>query len=245
MDIGIIDDDWQDCLWLKQCIQAFQAQTPDAPLFQVVTFASSEELLWYQGNLDLLFMDIELGSVKGTALATQIRCKQQRPLMIVFVSAYPDYVSQTYQAEAFGFLLKPVEEGRFFAQMQRCLARFAALQGTFVRFSHGKPITLAVKEVVYLEVHKRIIQAILQNGSCVEYYGKISEECRALRDKHFVQCHRGLVVNLAYIKGFGANKEIVLDFDPQGTGNPKRLPVSIPYRALVEKAFLHYVAHYQ
>lgn len=245
MDIAIIDDNDMERKIITNYLRTFKEETQEEQIFQIVEFATAEELLWYQGNIDLLFMDIEIGEVNGTELAAEVRKRHSEKMIIVFISAYPTYVNKTYHAEAFGFLIKPVEKDRFYSEMHRCLRRYQDQQEAIIRLYYGEPLVINKSEIVYLEVHKRIIQVFLSDGRCIEYYGKLSDELQELNNSHFVQCHRGLIVNLAYIKGFTANKEIILNLKSSDRREWKNLPVSIPYRKLVENAFLQYVAIYR
>lgn len=59
---------------------------------------------------DLLFLDVQMPGLDGFATLQAIPV-QQMPL-VVFVTAYDHYAIKAFEANAVGYLLKPVDEGR-------------------------------------------------------------------------------------------------------------------------------------
>ena len=130
-------------------------------------------------------------------------------------------------------------------EFRRCLQWYKDNQDVFVRASFGEPIEIVKSKVVYLEAHKRMIQATMCDGQVVKYYGKISNEAKELAASHFVQCHRSIIVNLAYVQGFTLDKELILDTAQSETADKVRVAVSAKYRAKVKNAFMNYLASYK
>lgn len=64
-----------------------------------------------QGDLDAVFLDIDMPKVLGMELAGMIRKKNQ-DVAIVFVTAYEQYAISAFEHEALDYLLKPVDVGR-------------------------------------------------------------------------------------------------------------------------------------
>lgn len=164
MDIAIADDNIAEVRMIKEYLLKFQAEETDASEYHILEFTSADELLKYKDNIDLLFLDIEFGEVKGTDIVDQIRQKHSKQLLVVFISAYSAYVSNTYRADAFGFLVKPITQKKFYMEFRRCLQWYKDNQDVFVRASFGEPIEIVKSKVVYLEAHKRMIQATMCDG---------------------------------------------------------------------------------
>jgi two-component system, LytTR family, response regulator len=78
----------------------------------------------------VLFLDIQMDSMTGMALARALD-PQQLPL-IVFVTAYDHYALEAFEVSAVDYLLKPFDEARFGATMERVRRRHQA-QGNFDR----------------------------------------------------------------------------------------------------------------
>lgn len=87
-------------------------------------FADSESFLecLRESPLDAVFLDIEMPDQKGLALVQQIL--QIAPeIEIVFVTAYPQYALDAYEASAIDYILKPLTEERLRRTAQRLLGR--------------------------------------------------------------------------------------------------------------------------
>ncbi len=88
---------------------------------RISEYASAEAYLAAGEDYDLLLLDIELGggagspgSMDGMALARRLRSlPPDRQPLIIFVTGYESYVYQAFDVEAFQYLVKPVDEGRF------------------------------------------------------------------------------------------------------------------------------------
>lgn len=68
-------------------------------------------LIKHSGELDTLFLDVELGGISGMETARQIR-EHDTNLMLVFVTGYSDFVFDGYTVGAMDYLVKPVKEGK-------------------------------------------------------------------------------------------------------------------------------------
>lgn len=62
---------------------------------------------------ELIFLDIEMKNMNGISAAHAIR-KIDRLVLLIYVSAYEQYLKELFEVEPFRFLLKPVDEGKFF-----------------------------------------------------------------------------------------------------------------------------------
>lgn len=63
------------------------------------------------GEVDVVFLDIELGEQNGLQLAEFIQ-KQEHPPEIIFATAYDEYALHAFKVEAIDYLLKPFDEER-------------------------------------------------------------------------------------------------------------------------------------
>ena len=71
---------------------------------------------------DLLFLDVEMPEVRGTALAASL--PEPRPY-IVFATAYENFALEAIQLEATDYLLKPVSRSRLTATLDRVRSRLS------------------------------------------------------------------------------------------------------------------------
>jgi two-component system, LytTR family, response regulator len=68
-----------------------------------------------QGNLDLLFLDIQMPEITGLDLARTIQANGMPA--VVFVTAYDQYALRAFEVHALDYLLKPFSSDRFRAAL--------------------------------------------------------------------------------------------------------------------------------
>ena len=87
-------------------------------------------------------------------------------------------------------------------KLRRILKRYEQRQDFFIRKCSGKELILHKQQIVYIESRKQILMVVLADGGQKEYYGKISDEEQFLSGSSIIRCHRGFLVNLAYVYDF-------------------------------------------
>ena len=83
---------------------------------------------WLQkhpGEIDLLFLDVEMEGMNGMQAAEQIRSFNQE-MLLVFVTGYADYVFDGYRVNAMDYMLKPVQRERLLELLGRIRKKMAA-----------------------------------------------------------------------------------------------------------------------
>lgn len=124
MRIAICDD----CLLFCQQLADLIAQEQPEPEQDSVLLFSSGELLLQQFEkkhpFDLIFLDIEMGQgLSGMETAAEIR-RLDDTVMLVFVTAYPDFVFKAFDVQAMHYFVKPVEQQEFHRLFQRCRRKY-------------------------------------------------------------------------------------------------------------------------
>jgi two-component system, LytTR family, response regulator len=66
---------------------------------------------------DLVFLDIQMPGMSGFEVLAHL--PQESLPVLVFVTAYDQYAVQAFEARAVDYLLKPIDEGRFKAALER------------------------------------------------------------------------------------------------------------------------------
>ena len=233
MQIVICDDIQSDAEATAACIlDYFQQRNLSLP---AVTIVSDGQQLQQQKHIDLLFLDIELGHESGIQLAAQWN-RVSPQTMIVFVSSYPFYVTDTYTVQAAQFFVKPLVPAIVHKELDRLLQQYAQKQESFIRKRGRESLVLRKQELVYIESRKRILMVFLADGSQQEYYGKISEEEQFFSGTSIIRCHRGFLVNLDYVYSC-TRTELVLQI---ADGTRHTIPVGQSWSDAVRQAVLQY-----
>ena len=76
---------------------------------------------------DLVFLDIQMPGFDGFSVVSGLA--DIEPPLFVFVTAYSDHAIRAFEAQATDYLMKPVEEDRLSATMERVRQRLAEKKG--------------------------------------------------------------------------------------------------------------------
>ena len=114
MRIAVVDDERPARSELKYLVEQCE---PDA---EIAEADGSEEFLAVLENetLDVCFVDINLGGMNGTTLASMIKRKQPDTL-IIFATAFQEYAVKAFEIGAVDYLLKPFDYERVKRAMER------------------------------------------------------------------------------------------------------------------------------
>ena len=181
------------------------------------TFLSGEELLNDEGQIDILFLDIQMKGMDGLETARKLRAGQFRGFLI-FITVLKEMVFQSFEVQAYDYLVKPVDEKQFGKTMERL---FASMQNNsedslLVQKGYEGRI-IREEEIVFCEIIDRKIYLNLASGEVVDYYERI-ENLETKLGSHFFRCHRSYLINLKHLKGY-KNGTACMD-------NGKEVPVS-------------------
>ena len=220
---------------------------------RISEYASAEAYLAAGEDHDLLLLDIELGgetadsgtavqrgaaagagspgSMDGMALARKRRSlPQDRQTLIIFVTGYESYVYQAFDVEAFQYLVKPVDEGRFADVFRRAAEKLSVLekqrQRTLLVQYAGSSRVIPLENIRYVESRGHKLLLHLKEGT-VEYYGKIGELEQELGGQ-FARIHKGYLVNLRHVEEY-ARGQVTL------TGGEKLTISKYKYDAFVKQ----------
>ena len=180
-------------------------------------FSSGEELLSYNGQIDILFLDIQMKDMDGMETARKLRADQFRGFL-VFITVLKEMVFQSFEVQAYDYLVKPVDEKQFEKTMERLYASMqnASEDSLLVQKGYERRI-IAMDEIIFCEIIDRKIYLNLTSGEVVDYYERI-EKLETKLDNRFYRCHRSYLINLKYLKSY-KNGTAYMD-------NGKEIPVS-------------------
>lgn len=187
--------------------------------YQLSEFASGEELL--SSNrleaVDLLFLDIEMKALDGIETAKQLRKVNQRAV-IVFITAFADFVFQGYEVKALNYLLKPYGEKKIVEVLRKALDELEMTQSKYFVIEQKSGITkIPLKDICYFSSDRRMLTVVTTKDSS-SFYGKLSD--LELPDA-FLRIHNRYIVNLNYVEQLEAAFLYC---------NQEQLPISRKYR---------------
>lgn len=218
--IGICDDEAasRDCLRLA--IQKLLRQD-DGAYFE---FSSGEgAAAWarkHQGELDVLFLDIEMRGMDGMETARQIREFDQN-LILIFVTGYADYVFDGYQADALGYLMKPVAPEQLAGVLERARQKLEQRAPELYVLRNADGIyRLPKREIRYVYSDRRIVTVVTAQRE-YPFYARLDDVAQDL-GADFVRIHQRYLVNARAVSAVEGGEVAV---------GETRLPVSRSCRA--------------
>lgn len=200
MNIGICDDEKEICLQIRKLILAM------APESQVICYSSGKQFLTERQHFDILFLDIQMSDMNGIEIARTLRDRKEDTILI-FVTALKEYVFDAFDVSAFHYLLKPLAKDKFNSVFQEALKeaikRTRNREESLFFQTKSRSFTLLKSEILYVENCRRKVDIHTLNQTETIYATMAHME--NLLGSGFYRCHRGYLVNMAYIAQYSAD----------------------------------------
>ena len=198
MRVAICDDDKEGCARLRSLIKQ---QEPDC---EVACFDTGKRLLEARQHFDILLLDIQMEDMSGIEVARVLRINRERTI-VIFVTALKEYAAEAFEVEAFNYLLKPLEPERFcrvFEDACREVKRLESAGGGQLFFqTKTRSFVVQKDEILYVESLRRKVEIHTQRENII-VYATMKGLAERLGEEFF-RCHRGYLVNLAYVAEYG------------------------------------------
>ena len=207
----IVDDDEIDRLTTLSFVRRY----PFLHIAGVFNSATAALQAAAQQAPDILFLDIDMPGITGLELRRQLA---HIPACI-FITSYPDYAVESFEAAALDFLVKPLKGERFAASMER-LQHFLEIHykaelldytlggdTLFIKDGHEQ-VKLQLHEIVYLEALKDYTSIVTP----AKKYCVLSTLGNLLEQKAFqmfIRIHRSYAVQKHFVNKVTAKEVFV------------------------------------
>jgi DNA-binding LytR/AlgR family response regulator len=185
---------------------------------------------------DIVFADIEMPGVSGIDLIKTLSTGATLP---IFVTSHPEYAIESYDLDAFDYLLKPVNADRF----EKCARRLAdyfelklnayafnqeqdSSHQIIIKLGHDK-YKIQLSDILYLEAMKDYTKIVTMAKQYL-VLETLSGMHRRLPEGNFIRIHRSYVVNKQKI-------EIAKSQSVEIGGH--KLPIGKLYKQIIAQAF--------
>ena len=204
MRIAVIDDEKYSRVEL---IHQILSHIPDAVISEASNGVQAIALI-ERKSFDILFIDIHLGDLEGTTVASLAR-KLMPKAKIIFATAYSEYALKAFELRVDDYVLKPFDPARIKQVLERCTMD---LNSTNSVIEHGsKKIAVSVNrhttlldidEVSYIETDGSGRGCVIHmlSGDTYPDNSSLSDFENRLIRNGFFRIHKTCLVQLKYIQ---------------------------------------------
>ena len=194
--ITVVDD---DTLFGNHVAKLIEECAPEP--VSTACFQSGRAFLEEGEDTDILFLDISMPDMSGMELALALKKKRKHPA-VIFLTGLSEYVYDAFEAEAAGYLLKPVDKEKLAQVLKRVIGRLhEAERENLLLIKHGGTVTrIAPADILFVANQGRKLVFHTKRGiyAC---YGKMEEYERRL-PAYFFRCHRGYLISLREVSSY-------------------------------------------
>ena len=208
LHIAVCDDDRAQTEYMKTAVSAWAKERSN--LCEIATFSSAEAFLFEyseNGNYDILLLDIEMGQMNGVELARKLRADNDR-LQIIFVTGYDKYIADGYDVAALHYLMKPVDEDKFFSVLDRAAKLISDREKVLVITENKISEKIPLHKIIYIEAQQNyvVIHAVDGEHRTRAALSAIEKQL----DDGFFRTGKSFIVGMRYVSSI-SRTEITLD----------------------------------
>ncbi len=164
-----------------------------------------------QGNIDLLFLDIQMPGISGLQFLRTLSFKPQ----VIFITAFKNYAHEGFELDVLDYLVKPISFERFLKAVNKALqfyqsknVRQEELQKDyFFVYSEYNLVRISFTDITHIEGLKDYIQIHLMTPPrtvITRLSMKAIEE--SLPPGKFIRTHKSYIIAIDKIKSIRNNK---------------------------------------
>lgn len=233
MKIAVIDDEIQQLRLISQtCREYAESYSVD---MSIDAFSDSEDFLKkiQLQAYTLAFIDIYIDSRNGIEIAERL-IEKNRDIIIVFLTASPDFMPQAFSLHAFEYVLKPYAKERIFKVLNDAVSILPNMTKFIEIVCDRKKVQLALNDIMYIVSDAHYLNIKTSDETVYRTRLTVSELLMAVNnDPKLLAVNKGIVLNIDYI-GSIENSLCVLH-------NGEKFPIKIRERARIEALIRDYI----
>ncbi len=231
MKIALCDDQTAHIELLRPYVEEFfRISEIEVEIFE---FFSGEEMIESNEKFDIVFLDMELGSLTGVDVAKNINTVNPNAVIIV-VTSYSEYLDEAMDLHVTRFLNKPVAQSKVYSALEKALEE---INENLLSFTTKDNQVLRVKyrDIIYIESRFKSVTMYTLGGvySSANYLKKFKA---ALTSSVFAIPHNSYIVNMNYISKF-RREEIIVDV----MGKEVNIPISSRKQSDFKRRFMAFI----
>lgn len=203
-------------------LSSFVEKTPFLKLVGVNTNALASYADLNTGNIDLLFLDIQMPDITGIQFLQSL----EKPPLTIFTTAYDQYALHGYELDVIDYLVKPIPFPRFLKGANKALKFYKGNSQTndeksfIVIKSDYKSRQILHKDILHIEGLKDYVKIYTTSGMEMTRLNLKGIE-RQLSSEQFLRIHRSHIIALSKVDSFQKSHVFIGD---------KSIPIGESYR---------------
>lgn len=231
MKIAICDDQMAMHTELKKHLENYAQKRNLIMIYN--DYTNGFDLISSQNEYDIIFMDYQMAEIDGLETARQIR-KKNTDTTIIFLTSFPDIVFDTFEVNAYRFLVKPIDDARLEAALDSYLSDNDESNFILIKTDESNQ-KININDIIYIEASDKYCN-IRTNEGTVLFKKTLSEIEKMLPEDKFFRCHRTYLVGFRHIVSH-TSTDVVFD-------NKEKALISRVKLSPFKKAFTNYIKRY-
>ncbi len=233
INVIIVDDE----PLAQDVLETYIEKMPELNLVQKCNNAFEANEALKNGDIDLMFLDIQMPQVTGVDFLKALK----NPPLVIFTTAYSNYAIEGFELNALDYMLKPISMERFMKAVNKAMDQLelqhrekspaaaahheadGKTDFIFVK-ADKKLVKVNFEEILYIEGLKDYVIIRTDKGRIITL-----QTMKSLEDKlplsQFKRIHRSYIVNISKINAIVGNMVEVIEKNVA-----KHLPVGKNYR---------------
>lgn len=231
MEVAICDDERIFRQEIKELLLKYKAEK--RLCIDIYEFESGEELLDSDLVFDIVFMDYQMAGMNGLDAARALRNKNSI-CSIIFVTAYPEFVLESFEVQPFRFMVKPLQEEKIYEALDNYIKQQKLLY-PLVIIENGEQKSIKAQDIIYLEGDGKY--CLVRTNSETVHSSKTLAQVAALLPEHcFYRIHKSYVINMYFVSSVNGN---TVTFT-----NGELAVIGRNHIAKFKKAYMNFVKNY-
>ena len=164
-----------------------------------------------EGNVDVLFLDINMPKMNGLDFAKTLNSKMN----VVITSAYREYAVESFDLNVLDYLVKPIPFNRFLKTINKITQKVYLREGiqkeegssneSFIFLKVDKKlIKIKFEDILYIESLKDYIKVFTTSGNYL-VHKSLTSMTEELPDSNFIRIHRSYTIAIDKVKSVEGN----------------------------------------
>lgn len=216
----LIDDEFKASEILSDLLQS------NFPEIDIIDTASSvkqslDKLKDYGNNVDLVFLDIELGDGSGFDVLKELG---KVSFKVIFTTAYNEFAVDAFKVNAIDYILKPIENKDLERSVKRVseqikkdekvessthVSPIKEKKDLLFIHEHGHISFINLSDIVFFKAEGQYTTLTLIDGKKKTSSQNLGYYEKLIKDSFFYRIHRSYIVNLNFVSGINTSNQKV------------------------------------